>query len=233
MITTNIIIQARTGSKRLPRKMLMNLGKYKLIEWVIFRAKKSKKAKEVILATSKEIIDDELVEVALRFNIKIFRGSEEDVLGRFNAASDLFKSTNIVRVCADNPFIDHFEIDRLIDFFDHNKCDLAFNHQDQLDFGYADGFGAEILSKELLNKLNIITKGNVECREHLTQHIWNNPLQYKILGFKPPRELNFPDLKFDIDTKSDLIKIRNLISNGIDLETNAYEIIKIANSVNY
>ena len=44
-----------------------------------------------------------------------FAGSEKDVLGRFNEASNLYKSTNIVRVCADNPFIDYVEIDRLID----------------------------------------------------------------------------------------------------------------------
>ncbi len=233
MSSTNILIQARTGSKRLPRKMLMNLGDHKLIEWVIFRTKKSKKATNVVLTTSNEKIDDELVDVALKFNIKIFRGSEEDVLGRFNEASNLYTSTNIVRVCADNPFIDYAEIDRLIDFFNCNKCDLAFNHQDQMEMGYADGFGAEILSKELLNKLNIITKGNSECREHLTQYIWDNPLKFKILGIKPPKELNFPNLKFDIDTKKDLIRIRNLINNGINLETTASEIIKTANKVNF
>ena len=233
MSSTNILIQARTDSKRLPRKMLMNLGEHKLIEWVIIRSKKSKKANNVILATSNKNIDDELVDVVSKLNIKIFRGSEEDVLGRFNEASNLYKSTNIVRVCADNPFIDYVEIDRLIDFFNCKKCDLAFNHQNQIKMGYADGFGAEILSKELLNQLNIITRGNAECREHLTQYIWDNPVKYRILGVKPPNELNYPKLKFDIDTKKDLIRIRNLISNGITLETTASEIIKKANKINF
>ena len=233
MSSTNILIQARTGSKRLPRKMLMNLGDHKLIEWVIVRTKKSKKASNIVLTTSNKKIDDDLADIALKFNIKLFRGSEEDVLGRFNEASDLYESTNIVRVCADNPFIDSEEIDRLIDFFNCKKCDLAFNHQNQMKMGYADGFGAEILSKELLNQLNIITKGNAECREHLTQYIWDNPVKFRILGVKPPNELNYPNLKFDIDTKKDLIRIRNLISNGITLETPASEIIKKANKINF
>ena len=34
------IIQCRTGSKRLKKKQLLNLGKYNISEWVIRKSKK-------------------------------------------------------------------------------------------------------------------------------------------------------------------------------------------------
>ena len=40
------IIQARTGSKRLPRKVLKKISNISLIEWVILRLKKSRRIKK-------------------------------------------------------------------------------------------------------------------------------------------------------------------------------------------
>ena len=58
------IIQARTGSTRLPKKMIKKLGNEKVIEWVIKRLKKSKKLLQIILATSNRYEDKKLVEIA-------------------------------------------------------------------------------------------------------------------------------------------------------------------------
>ena len=43
------IIQARTGSKRLPRKVLKKISNISLIEWVILRLKKSRRIKKLFL----------------------------------------------------------------------------------------------------------------------------------------------------------------------------------------
>ena len=77
------IIQARTGSKRLPRKVLKKISNISLIEWVILRLKKSRRIKKIILATTKLKKDDILVTIAQKNRINFFRGPNLDVLGRF------------------------------------------------------------------------------------------------------------------------------------------------------
>ena len=52
MNNTLAIIQARTGSSRLPGKMLLKLGDDYIIYWVIKRLLKCKKIDKLIVATS-------------------------------------------------------------------------------------------------------------------------------------------------------------------------------------
>ena len=108
------IIQARTGSTRLPKKMIKKLGNEKVIEWVIKRLKKSKKLNQIILATSTRYEDKKLIKIAKQNEISFFTGSEKNVLKRYYDAAKKFKVKNIVRICADNPFISSSEVDLLI-----------------------------------------------------------------------------------------------------------------------
>ena len=104
-------------------------------------------------------------------------------MGRFNESVRNIQNANIIRVCADNPFIDPIEVDNLIIFFNKNKYDYVCNHQNKLKSGYADGFGAEILSINLLKKLNKIVKEK-NLREHVTQYIWKKKNNLNIHSMK-------------------------------------------------
>ena len=106
MINTLGIIQARTGSTRLPDKMLKKINGSMLIEWEKKKTKKLKKIDKIILATTTEKKDLRLVKIAKKNKIGFFRGSNKDVLTRFYKASLRYKSKKIIRICADNPFID-------------------------------------------------------------------------------------------------------------------------------
>ena len=138
------------GSTRFPGKMLQLLGSYPILEWVLRRVSRAKLIDEVVLATSDRSLDDSLVELANRIGIEVFRGSESDVLGRFAEAANHYHAKTVLRICADNPFVDPDELDRLVREFSENLCDYACNQQDRLDSQYADGFGSEILSNQLL-----------------------------------------------------------------------------------
>jgi spore coat polysaccharide biosynthesis protein SpsF len=117
------IVQARMGSSRFPGKMLATLGNISILEWVFQRLSRATYLDEIVLATSIDKENDVLENIANRCGVRVFRGSESDVLGRFVSAADHAKATNIVRVCADNPFIDPIEVDRLVNFFKHKTCD--------------------------------------------------------------------------------------------------------------
>ena len=81
------IVQARTGSTRLPNKVFAELIDKPLIWHVFNRIKFSNKINEFVLATTTDDSDDLLQKWALENNIKCYRGNETDVLERFYFAA--------------------------------------------------------------------------------------------------------------------------------------------------
>ena len=222
---TVTFIQARTNSSRLREKMKLSLGDYQIIEWVILRLLKSKMSDYLVLLTTENKSDDWLVETAFNFGLDTYRGSENNLIERFHSASLNYNVKNVVRVCADNPFIDPVEVDKLITFFNKNdNLDYAFNHQDRLDNGYADGFGAEIFSTDCLSTI-YEANTNQDEKEHMTSYIWNNPQKFKIGTIKAESKLRNPTLRFDIDTKEDFMRLQKLIDLGVNIDSSAENII--------
>ena len=220
------IIQARTGSERLPRKMLCKIGNHKIIEWVIKRAKRIKNINKLILSTSNLNDDKVLIEIAKINKINTFIGSENDVLKRFYDTAKFYKKNIIVRLPADNPFIDPNLIDILIKKFDYHKYDYSNNIIDFMKSNYVDGFGAEIFTLDLMKKI-LNNTANKDYREHVTLYVKDHPSKFKIQKNIAPKELSYPELKFDVDTLYDLKKLRNLVfKKKINLKSSAENIIK-------
>ncbi|MDA9283127.1 hypothetical protein N9P77_01715 [Amylibacter sp.] len=222
---TVTFIQARTNSSRLKEKMKLSLGKYQIIEWVILRLLNTKLSEHLVLLTTKNKIDDWLVDTANNFGLKTYRGSENNLIERFYLASQKYDVKNVVRVCADNPFIDPAEVDKLICFFNKKaNLDYAFNHQNRLNNGYADGFGAEIFTTDCLSKIYHQKTTKYE-KEHVTSFIWNNLEKFKIGTMEAKGPLFNPTLRFDIDTDKDFAQLHKLIDLGVDINSSAENII--------
>ncbi len=214
------------GSNRFPGKMLARLGQHSVLEWVLLRLKKAKSVDEIVLATSNASRDEPLVGVADPLGIRVLRGDELDVLNRFYNAALLAGAGVIIRVCADNPFIDGCEIDRLASFYEDSDYDYACNHQSRLNSGYADGFGAEIFGFDLLSELEEKAT-SADHREHVTSYLWDHFDEYKIAALSAPLELAFPDYRFDIDIPQDLERLERAVKSGIQIDSSAFDIISI------
>ena len=218
------IIQARMGSSRLLNKMLLILHGHSIIEWVIKRTTKSCLLDDLVVAIPDTPENDVLEVEILKFGAKVFRGDENDVLSRFYFAAKENNATHVVRVCADNPLIDSNEIDNLIRYYFQNSCDYAYNHIPKNN-NYPDGLGAEITSFETLKYLFEITK-QTQQREHIFNYIWENTDQFSIKTFNPTsKEIQYPELKLDLDTQNDFNWLKKL---NINPEMSASEIIKSA-----
>ena len=109
-----IIIQSRMGSARLPGKSLRKIQGEPLLHYCVARAKLSKYADELVVATTIKQEDDSIEEWCLANGVECFRGSEEDVLDRYYQAASKYGFQTVVRLTADNPFIDPKLIDLLI-----------------------------------------------------------------------------------------------------------------------
>ena len=77
------IIQARLGSSRFPGKVLQKIGDNSVIEIIIKRLKKSKQVGTIIVATTNTNLDKNLISFLKKKKIKVFAGSELNVLSRY------------------------------------------------------------------------------------------------------------------------------------------------------
>jgi len=217
------VIQARIGSTRLPYKMMLCLHGKPLIEWVIKRVQKSKLLDDIIVAIPVTEDNDLLAKYINELGVKVHRGSEGNVLERFYKSVENENCTQIVRICADNPLIDGTEIDNLINFYQVNKCDYAYNHIPKGNL-YPDGLGAEIVSFEILKNLNNVVDTQ-HHREHCLSYIHDNTDKYSIKTFDPiNKNLHHPELKFDVDTFDDY---HNLCMKDFDINISSEDLIKL------
>src|SRR5205814_3262604 len=103
---TTAIVQARMGSTRLPGKVLAGLGGETVLARVLRRLGRASRVDEVVVATTDNANDGEIVTECARLQVSCFRGSEHNALDRYLRAAEQFRSDVIVRVTADCPLID-------------------------------------------------------------------------------------------------------------------------------
>jgi spore coat polysaccharide biosynthesis protein SpsF len=201
-------VQARMGSRRLPGKSMLPIWReMPLIELVLRRVCAAGSLDRVVLVTTAHSRDDTLASVARGLGVPVFRGAQDDVLGRFAGALERFPADAVVRVCADNPFIEPQAIDELVDWFARAQpCDYASNHEARS--GLPDGIGAEILSAAALRRAaaDAVTAFD---REHVPAYLLARPEAFR-LAFAPPPEQRWPLLTLDIDTRDDYVAMREL-----------------------
>lgn len=199
------IIQARLGSTRLPRKILLPFFKNEsILSLLISKLKQIENAK-IILATSKDPINDPLETIAINNNIKCFRGTEKDVLQRFIDSATFYGSNNIIRVCSDNPFLELNSIKELIDFATHNpQYDyISFNINGIPSIKTHYGFWTEYVKLEALQKVASLTDAPL-YHEHVTNFIYTHPEYFKFYLLETPTVLlTHNNVRLTIDTEAD------------------------------
>jgi len=199
------IIQARTGSTRLPSKALLKILGKSILEHIVDFLKFSKFIDQIVIATTTLPEDDEIEKLSKKLGIMCFRGSSEDVLDRYYQCAESFKGDLIVRITSDDPLIDTCVVDKIIETCNKTKCDYASN---LLKPTYPIGFSScEAFTFSLLEKLHG-EQNDPLSREHVTYHIRQNPDQYNVVNIVAPNNLHRPSWRLTIDYHEDF----NLIS---------------------
>lgn len=204
-----IIVQARMGSTRLPGKILKEVMGKPLLEYLLARLKRVKKANDICVATTTKPQEQPILDVCFKMNVKIFRGSEEDVLGRYFLAAKELRADAVVRVTSDCPLIDPVEIDRFIQYYMENTGRYDYV-ADCPDRSYPWGMGTEVCSFKALQRAHEYAKSKIE-REHVTPYIYLHPEIFH-LGYCPYKE-NQRDYRLTIDTPEDFKLISKIIEN--------------------
>ena len=197
------IIQARLGSNRFPNKILKTVLNRSIIELVIDRVKLSKKINQIIVAIPDTKIDDKLFYYLKKRKIKIFRGSEKNVLKRFYETAKAYNSKIIVRITADCPLVDHKIIDSMIELLINKKKDYVSNASPP---SFPDGLDVEVLNFKSLEKAYFSTKDKYDL-EHVTPFIKTSG---KFNTYNYACEQDFSNFRLTLDEKKDLDLIRGV-----------------------
>ena len=165
-----VILQARTGSSRLPEKVLADLAGRPMLAFLVERLKRCTSVDQYVLATTELEEDDDLAQLGESLGLTVVRGSQNDVLSRFALAAEFTLANILVRITGDCPLLDHGLLEEMIHEFRVQEIDYLSNCDPPT---YPDGLDIEIFTRQAL------LLAQAECidavqREHVTPWIRNS-----------------------------------------------------------
>jgi len=196
------IIQARTGSTRLPRKVVLDLEGKTVLEHVITRSRFSRLTDQLVVATSINREDLAIVKICTDLGVSVYCGSEEDPLERYYQAARLFKAAHVVRIKADSPLIDPEIIDQAIASHLESGADYSSN---TIFRTYPAGQDVEVLTIEALKRV-WREATLMSDREHVTIYIAGHPEQFRSNHFQHHTDLS--GKRWTMDRPEDYTLIR-------------------------
>lgn len=218
----NLIIQARTGSSRFPRKIYEDInGKYTL-QRVLEGVTKAQVPHLITLAMP-EYDKDEFeyrwgqgeISAFTDDRFRIYFGSSDDLVDRYFNAARSTQTDLIVRVTADCPLIQGVIIDEmLIEYLKNGYNGFMGCNELIANNPYPDGTDVEIFPFWMLAETYQLTKDPVH-REHVTPFMYRRGTEYNIYRFenvRPHTQISTRFSDFSFDTPNDLKNIKSIVT---------------------
>ncbi|HVT57004.1 MAG TPA: glycosyltransferase family protein [Thermoanaerobaculia bacterium] len=199
---TVVVVQARTGSTRLPGKVLLPLAGAPLLARMVERLRAARTPFELVVATTGEPADEPIRELCRALGVACFSGHPTDLLDRHFQAAAGRGAEVVVKIPSDCPLIDPAVVDRVLGFFER--------HQESYDFvsnlhpaTYPDGNDVEVLPLAVLETAWREAARPHE-REHTTPFIWDQPRRFRIgnVRWESGRDLSMSH-RFTVDYPDD------------------------------
>jgi len=174
------LIQARCDSSRLKNKVLLPLGDKPVLQCIIERVRLSRLVDEVMVITSIGRSNLPILSLCANIGVRVYVGSEDDVLDRYYQASRLIQPEYIIRITGDCPLFDAGLLDQAIEQMAPDTDFLSM-----LSESFADGLDLEIMRYDVLQKAWKEARLSSQ-REHVTQYIIQNPDLFMFQDFVSP-----------------------------------------------
>jgi len=171
---TVAIIQARTGSTRLPGKVLKPVLGEPMLARMLERVKRAKSIDAIVVATSEKPRDDAVAELAQKCGVQVFRGSEDDVIDRMYRAAKEAGADVIVGLTGDCPLHDPAVIDEAVRHFIDANDPFAYSGTPA---NYPEGLDTDICTFTAFEETWKNATLHSE-REHFAQYFKNHPERF-------------------------------------------------------
>ncbi len=226
---TLVVIQARMGSTRFPGKILMPFGDEgsTVLDVLLKRLIYYIPIDRIVIATTEQAQDNVIVDTVKNKypNMKLFRGDEEDVLGRYYQTHLKYQAKYYIRLTSDCPFIDP----KLIYFahlylLSHSRLVYISN---TLTRTLPRGFDFEIFTYKALEEAYNKAHDSFD-REHVTPYIYRT--YQKLTESVEMNEDMMSYWRLTLDTKEDyllLMKLRESIEKKYPMRKNAIAIASV------
>jgi len=225
------VIQSRTTSSRLSRKILLPLGDSIVLIKMLERVKKANLVDNIVIATTTDKEDDEIVSVCELIGVDCFRGHPTDCLDRHYQVGLKYNADAVVKIPSDCPLIDPAIIDRVIGAFIENYPEFDY-FSNLHPATYPDGNDVEIFKFSVLEEAWKNADKDFE-REHTTPYIWENPEKYRIGNVFCEGNFNFfPNYRWTLDYDEDYQLISTIYNNLYNENQffGVYDIIEFLNN---
>ena len=202
-------IEARMGSTRLPGKVLLEVVGVPLLGHLISRLQACDKLDDFVVATTTSPADDVIDEYCQSLGVAVFRGDEDDVLGRVLAAASSLAADVVVETTGDNPLLDPEIVDLHVDTFLSNTADYVSN---VVVPTFPNGMDVQVFSLETLRTSEASANHPLD-REHVTRHIRQHPEIFTQINVIAPLAVRRPDLSVTVDVDADFEIVRLVLEN--------------------
>ena len=208
---TLAIVQARMNSTRLPGKIFADIGGEPMLRRLLDRLAVVSSIDDIVVATTINSEDDQLVDWLANFGVNYYRGSSEDVLDRFAQAASGRNADFILRVTADDPLKDPGIISKAIKILESNaSLDYVSN---TIQPTWPEGLDIEVFRYSTLMRAHKEATLHSD-REHVTTYIWNHPNLFNLHNFCWERNLS--RWRWTVDKPCDLEFIRKIFCEFAD-----------------
>ncbi|WP_395648232.1 cytidylyltransferase domain-containing protein [Terricaulis sp.] len=192
------ILQARMSSRRLPGKVMAPILGMPMLARQIERIGRASRVQRLVVATSDRPSDDPIAGLCERIGVACFRGSLEDVLGRFTAAVRAYPADTVVRLTADCPLTDWRLIDECIALHERMNADYTSNI---IERTYADGLDVEVMKRAAIEAADREASAQDE-REHVTPYLYRHPERFRIVHMR--QDADEAAMRWTVDNEADL-----------------------------
>jgi spore coat polysaccharide biosynthesis protein SpsF len=225
-----IVIQARTGSSRLPGKVLLPLAGKPLLERMIERVRGARRTPsprrgegrggglpfEIVVATTTDPSDDPIVELCRTLDVRCHRGHPTDLLDRHIEAARAMKADTVAKIPSDCPLIDPRVIETVLEAFSPDRHDYVGNLHPAT---WPDGNDVEVMPVEAL-ELAWREATKPHEREHTTPFLWDQPDRFRLANVAWDTGLDYSmSHRFTIDYPEDYDFIRAVYDELHDANT--------------
>ena len=182
-----------------------------VLSHVVGRVQACEAIDQVVVATTDQAIDKEIVAEAQKLGVGVYCGSENDVLERYYRAAKSFSAEVITRVTADCPLFDPVVLSCMLVEF---KRILSTGFENVYVTNnrvrtYPRGLDVEVFSFAALEKANQRAKLGFE-REHETQYMHRHKDEFVLYDFKNSED--YSDYRWTLDTPEDFNFIETVYS---------------------
>lgn len=173
------IIQARTGSTRLPGKVLLPIAGRPVLSWMLERVAWARELDELVVATTSLAEDEPIRALSADLGVLCLSGHPTDLLDRHLKVARARGADAVVKIPSDCPLIDPRAIDLVVGHFRRNHPPLAFVSNLHPPT-WPDGNDVEVIGVDVLEEAWCLATRTFQ-REHTTPFIWDQPERF-VLG---------------------------------------------------